>query len=173
MAPKERTMAILGLSLLAVSVFLITFYAIADPTETSFGERYVIPEIPLLFPFYRLSSFKPITLITYLTFAGTVLILEANKIRLKAFDTRVIRIILVCFAFASGYELLWNMFAWFATWLKVGGSLDMLANTFHEYKQVPVNFNFVTKLLFLVFALSVYGYRFLGELDRKPTPEAK
>lgn len=159
-------MTALGVVLIAAAVFLISFYAVTVPVEKSFGERYVTSEIPLLFPFYVISSFKPITLIIYFLFAGIVLIMEAWKNRLREFDTRGLRLLLLFIAFGAGYELLWNFFAWFATWIATGGSLDLLANVQHKYALLPVNFNFVTKTLFLIFALSLYGNRSLADLER-------
>ena len=68
-------------------------------------------------------------------------------------------------SFASGYELIWNFFAWFSTWQIKGGSLDELSNTQHSYLFLPVNFNFVTKLCFLIFGLSLYAALFLGQIE--------
>lgn len=162
----EQLMGALGAALIVAAALMIIFYAVTVPVEKTFGERYVDPEIPLIFPFYAISSFKPITLITYLLFVGVVLVLEAYKKRLRKFDTRGVRILLLFFAFASGYELLWNLFAWFATWQATGRPLDMLANTQHAYIQLPANFNFATKTIFLIFALSLYGSTFLANLQQ-------
>jgi len=77
---------------------------------------------------------------------------------------------LLLIAFASGYEVFWNFFAWFTVWQREGGVLDAIANTTHEYPILPANFNFATKIIFLIFALSLYGSLFLGKLERsKPT----
>lgn len=154
-----------GLSL-AAAIFLVVYYAISVPVERAFGERYVNSEIPLIFPFYVISSFKPITLISYLVFLGVVLTLEANKHRLRHVNVRGARILLLFLAFVSGYEVLWNFYAWFATWQRTGGILDLIANTHHEYTILPVNFNFATKIVFLVFALTLYGLFFLQSLER-------
>lgn len=160
----------LGVLLLALVAVITIYYAASVPVERTFGERYVNAQIPLIFPFYVITSFKPITLMTYLVFVGVVLVLEASKDWLRRFDTRGARILLVFVAFAAGYEVIWNFYAWFATWQRTGGLLDLLANTTHEYAQLPANFNFATKISFLVFALSLYGSLFLQNLGRDRSP---
>lgn len=119
-----------------------------------------------MFPFFAIMSFKPITLIVYLIFAGTLLILEGAKDKLRRRNTRPIRILLLFVAFGSGYEVIWNFLAWFTAWQRNGGVLDAIANTTHEYPILPVNFNFATKVIFLIFALSTYGSLFLEKLER-------
>jgi len=167
-------MFLLGLIFLALACLIIAYYAIAIPVEKSFGERYVSGELPLLFPFYVIMSFKPVTVFTYLTFGGVVLILETYKDRLRGLETRGARILLLFLAFASGYEVIWNFFAWFASWQRNGGPLDLIPNVTHEYAVLPANFNFATKITFLVFALSLYGWLFLQNLENsgKVGPQA-
>jgi len=157
------------LLLLTAALIIIGYYAITIPVEGSFGERYVTPVVSPPYPLNEVTTFKPVTLITYFLFCGTALILEANKQRFR-FGTRPLRAILITASFASGYEFLWNMFAWFTSWLKNGGTLDLIANTFHNHTFPPVNFNFATKISFLVFALCLYVWHFLEGVDsgRKP-----
>ena len=166
---KSQIILLTGLTLLFLAFLIIAYYAATIPTEESFGERYVTPELPLIFPFYVIMSFKPVTVITYLAFAGAVLILEANKERLRKRETRGVRVLLLLLAFASGYEVLWNFFAWFTSWLKNGGSLDLIPNLTHQYALRPVNFNFATKITFLIFALSLYASYFLQNLEQSNT----
>jgi len=158
--------------LLVAALAIIGYYAITIPVEGSFGERYVTPIVSPPYPFNEVTTFKPVTLITYFLFSGTVLILEANKGRL-IFGTRVLRAILITASFAAGYEFLWNMFAWFTSWLKDGGTLDLIANTFHNHTFLPVNFNFATKIAFLIFALCLYAWHFLGSIDSGQRPVSK
>jgi hypothetical protein len=155
----------MGATLLLLAVLMIVYYAVTVPVERTFGERYVSSEIPLIFPFYLISSFKPLTLIDYSIFAGVVLLLEASKRRLRRIDTRGARIVLLFGVFVAGYEVIWNFFAWFATWEKTGGLLDFVANSHHEYNELPVNFNFATKISFLIFALCAYGIFFLSGIS--------
>lgn len=163
---ENRTMLVLGVICLALACSTVAYYAIAIPVEKSFGERYVKTEIPLIFPFYVIMSFKPVTIITYLTFAGVVLILEASKDRLRMLETRGAKILLLLIAFASGYEVIWNFFAWFTAWETSGGTLDFIPNVTHEYAFLPANFDFATKLTFLIFASSLYASLFLQNVEQ-------
>ncbi len=164
---ENRIALILGLTFLAIVCVIIAYYAVAVPVEQSFGERYVTPEIPLIFPFYVVASFKPVTLITYLTFAGVVLLLEGSRDYLRNYRIRGVRVVLTFLAFGSGYEVIWNFFAWFSLWQKTGGTLDLIPNLTHEYASLPANFNFATKIVFLVFSLSIYGAVFLWNLEHR------
>lgn len=166
----NRLMAFAGFLLLTLAVVIIVYYAITVPTEGSFGERYVTTVISPPYPLNQITTFKPVTLMTYFVFCGTVLVLEANKDRLSRVGTRGVRAILLTASFAAGYEFLWNMFAWFTTWLRNGGSLDLTANTFHSHIFPPVNFNFATKVSFLVLALCLYCWHFLQKIPKKETP---
>ena len=165
----EKIIASAGILLLTLAVVIIVYYAITVPTEGSFGERYVTAVISPPYPLNELTTFKPVTLMTYLFFCGTIFILEANKDRLSRVGTRGVRAILLTASFAAAYEFIWNMFAWFTTWLRNGGSLDLAANTFHSHIFPPVNFNFATKVSFLLFALCLYCWHFLQGLNRKDT----
>ncbi len=156
-----------GLILLILATLIIAYYAPAVSAEGAFGARYVTKEIRLFFPLSEITSFKPITLITYLVFAGTALILEANKKLLARVDTRGLRVIIVTVSFAAGYELIWNFLAWFTVWEINGGILDLAANQQHNYAFLPVNFNFATKTSYLVFALCLYSWYFLKGLHKE------
>ena len=162
-------MLLSGMTFLIFAGLIIAYYAIAIPVERSFGERYVSTELPLLFPFYMIMSFKPVTVFTYLIFAGVVLILEASKDHLRKLRTRGARLLLLFLAFASGYEVIWNFFAWFTSWQRDGGLLDFIPNMTHEFATLPANFNFATKITFLVFALSLYGCLFLKNIENSAT----
>lgn len=163
----NRMMRISGACFLGLAVLILIYYAIQIPTEASFGQRYVMSEIPLIFPFYVISTFKPITLTTYFIFGGVVLIFESSRESLMRFDTRGTRVLFTFLCFASGYELVWNFFAWFSLWQIKGGSIDALSNTQHSYLFLPVNFNFVTKLAFLIFGLSLYAAVFLWRIEHE------
>ena len=157
-------MGLVGVLLLLAAIMIIGYYAVTIPVEGSFGERYVTSVISPPYPLNKVTTFKPVTVMSYFIFCGTVLLLEANKRRITC-GTRVLRAIVVTVSFAAGYEFLWNMFAWFTTWLKSGGNLDLIANTFHNHTFLPVNFNFATKISFLVFALCLYVWYSLGSVD--------
>ncbi len=149
----------------AVMILLVaTYYIVKYPVESMFGERYVREQIPLLFPFFVIQSFKPITIMVILGFTlwATALEIPSVQIRLsKVFP----RIMMSVSAFVSCYELIWNYVAWFTLWSMQGGSLDALSNTTHEHAGIPVSFNFATKIYFLATAICLYG---VWRTSRKP-----
>ena len=153
--------------LLMIAVLIIAYYAVTVPVEGSFGERYVTSVISPPYPLDKLSTFKPVTLMTYFVFCGTALILDANKSRLARVNTRVLKAILITASFAAGYEFVWNMFAWFTIWMRNGGVLDLIANTYHPHIFPAVNFNFATKICFLVFVLCLYCWNLLRSLPQR------
>lgn len=161
----DRLVAAAGVILLLAAVGIIVYYAITVPVESSFGERYVINVISPPPPLNEITTFKPVTLMTYFFFAGIIFILEATKHRLGRINSRSVRAVLITASFAAGYEFIWNMFAWFTTWFKNGGVLDLTANNFHDHIFPPVNYNFATKVSFLIFALCLYCWHFLRTTD--------
>ena len=162
---QNRVLLGAGAACLILAFAIVAYYFAAVPVEKTFGERYVTPEMPLIFPFFVIMSFKPVTVITYLGFAGAVLILEASKDSLRKLETRGVRILLTLVAFASGYEVLWNFFAWFTVWQIKGGQLDLVSNLTHEYSLMPANFNFATKIIFLTFSVTLYASLLLKNLE--------
>jgi len=163
----DKLVAVAGLILLIAAVVIIVYYATTVPTEGSFGERYVTSTISPPYPLNEISTFKPVTLFTYFVFCGTVLVLEATKKRFARFGTRGLRAFLITASFAAAYEYVWNMFAWFTSWMRNGGSLDLTANTFHNHTFPALNFNFATKISFLIFALCLYCWYFLTRVDKE------
>jgi len=83
---------------------------------------------------------------------------------------RGMRVILITASFAAAYEYVWNMFAWFTTWYRNGGALDLTANTFHNHTFLPLNFNFATKTSFLIFAVCLYCWYFFQRLESHKSP---
>jgi hypothetical protein len=160
----DRLVGLSGLFLLAAALLIIVYFAVTVPVEGSFGERYVTTVIAPPYPLDEITTFKPVTLITYFTFCEIVLIIDANKSRLAIINKRGLRAVLLTASFAAGYEFIWNMFAWFTTWLKNGGPLDLTANLYHGNSFPAVNFNFATKICFLVFATCLYCWNFLRKL---------
>ncbi len=140
----------------ALILLTATYYAAKYPVESVFGERYVKEQIPLLFPFFVIQSFKPVTVMVILGFALWATALEIPPIRVTL-SGMYARIIMAVSAFITCYELIWNYVAWFTLWSTKGGSLDALANTTHEHAGIPVSFNFATKIYFLAMAISFYG----------------
>ncbi|MFH0847958.1 MAG: hypothetical protein V1857_00460 [archaeon] len=146
----------LAITFTLLILFISGYYIVKYPVESVFGERYVRDQIPLLFPFFVIQSFKPVTLLVIFGFALWVTLLERSRIWLKLSGS-LARIVMGVGAFTACYELIWNYIAWFTLWSVKRGSLDALANTTHEHAGIPVSFNFATKIYFLVTAVFLYG----------------
>ncbi len=143
--------------LLATAILLIVvFYILKYPYETTFGERFVRDQIPLIFPFYVIQSFKPITLLAIFGFALWTIVMESDKVS-QWMSRPLTQVFLATCAFIAMYESAWNFLAWFTAWMLQGGSVDALANTTHEHAGIPVNFNFATKIWFLTAACFLYA----------------
>jgi len=146
----------LALTFTVLVLIIASYYIVKYPLESTFGERYVRDQIPLIFPFYVIQSFKPITLMIIFGFALWATLLELPQLKLRLSGS-VTRIVMAVGAFISCYEFVWNYVAWFTLWSMTGGPLDSLANTTHEHAGIPVNFNFATKIYSLVAAIFLYG----------------
>ena len=151
-----RRLRICG-KLLAIAILaIIIFYSLKYPSETAFGERFIRDQIPLVFPFYVIQSFKPITLLILFGFALWVIIIECDKV-ISWMSKPLTMVFLATCAFIATYETMWNFFAWFTAWTTQGGPPDVLMNTTHEHAGIPVNFNFATKIWFLTAACFLYA----------------
>jgi len=151
-----RRLRICG-QLLAITILVIVvFYVLKYPHETTFGERFVRDQIPLIFPFYIIQSFKPITLLVIFGFALWTIVVEIEKVS-RWMSKPLTKVFLATFAFIATYESTWNFLAWFTAWMLQGGLIDVLANTTHEHAGIPVNFNFATKIWFLTAACFLYA----------------
>jgi len=151
-----RRLRICG-QLLAITILVIVvFYILKYPHETTFGERFVRDQIPLIFPFYIIQSFKPITLLVIFGFALWTIVVEIEKVS-RWMSKPLTKVFLATFAFIATYESTWNFLAWFTAWMLQGGLIDVLANTTHEHAGIPVNFNFATKIWFLTAACFLYA----------------
>jgi hypothetical protein len=152
----DRRLRICGQLLAATIIVIIVFYIIKYPNEEMFGERYVKDQIPLVFPFLVIQSFKPITLLVIFGFALWAILVESDKVG-RWMSRPLTQVFLATSAFIAMYEAIWNFLAWFTAWMRQGGALDMIANTTHEHAGIPVNFNFATKIWFLTAACFLYA----------------
>lgn len=151
-----RRLRICGQLLAVMILVIVVFYVLKYPDETTFGERFVRDQIPLIFPFYVIQSFKPITLLVIFGFALWTIVMENEKIS-QWMSKPLTKVFLATCTFAAVYESTWNFLAWFTAWMLQGGSIDVLANTTHERVGIPVNFNFATKIWFLTAACFLYA----------------
>lgn len=152
----NRRLRICGQLLSILILAIIGFYLIKYPYESTFGERFVRDQIPLIFPFYVIQSFKPITLLVIFGFALWVILIESEKVSLWM-SRPLTQVFLATCAFVAVYEAMWNSLAWFVAWIQQGGAIDELANLTHEHAGIPVNFNFATKIWYLTAACFVYA----------------
>jgi hypothetical protein len=152
----DRRLRICGQLLSVAIIIMIIFYIVKYPYEEMFGERYVKDQIPLIFPFFVIQSFKPITLLAIFGFALWVILIESDRVS-KWMSKPLMQVFLATSAFISMYETVWNFLAWFIAWLLQGGALDTIANMTHEHAGIPVNFNFATKIWFLTAACFLYA----------------
>jgi hypothetical protein len=152
----NRRLQICGELLSIAILVIIFFYLIKYPNEATFGERYVKDQIPLVFPFFVIQSFKPITLLSIFGFALWVILMESEK-AYSWMSKPLTQVFLATCAFVAMYETTWNFLAWFIAWIHQGGAIDALANTTHEHAGIPVNFNFATKIWFLTAACFLYA----------------
>ena len=152
----NRRLQICGELLSITILVIIFFYLLKYPSEATFGERYVKDQIPLIFPFFVIQSFKPITLLAIFGFALWVILMESEKVN-SWMSKPLTQVFLATCAFVAMYEAAWNFFAWFVAWIHQGGAIDVLANTTHEHAGIPVNFNFATKIWFLTAACFLYA----------------
>jgi len=151
-----KRMRICGQLLATAIIFIVILYIVRYPYETTFGERFVRDQIPLIFPFYVIQSFKPITLLVIFGFALWTIVLESERVA-KWMSKPLTQVFLATCGFIAMYESTWNFLAWFMAWMLQGGSIDVLANTTHEHAGIPVNFNFATKIWFLTAACFLYA----------------
>lgn len=152
----DRRLRICGQLLAVTIIAIIIFYIVKYPHEEMFGERYIKDQIPLIFPFFVIQSFKPITLLVIFGFALWVILVESDKVG-RWMARPLTQVFLATSAFISMYEAVWNFLAWFIAWLLQGGAIDMIANMTHEHAGIPVNFNFATKIWFLTAACFLYA----------------
>ncbi len=164
------------LASLTLLISVAVYYYIQTPTETSFGERFVVNQIEL--SKNPVFIFKPITLMTILAVFSAVSFLEVVRRRVGLIKPDTIRLLIaVSFIFAVfvAYEVLWNFHAWFASWTKDGGRLDLLYARPYEYmadsnidtNPVGNNFAYFTKVLTMLLGISIYVIYYLDGVLKK------
>lgn len=135
------------------------------------GAQFVLSE----WPDPRISPYfyaKPITWFSYLGFLYWSFGLESNRARLASLSEKTRKFIFVLtalVAFGAFYEIFFNFMLWSAFEVlcnsKPSCTPDQLINPF-PYLRNPVNLVFATKVVTMVFALSIYSLWFLHRLER-------
>ena len=181
---QRRPWSVLSWASGIVALTFLSYYgilALSNPPSV-IGQQFVLAE----FPPQNISPWffaKPITWFSYAAFLYWSFGLEAQKMHFLRFSDKTRRFMFVVtavIAFGALYEIFFNFMLW--------GALEVLANNCPlppcnpdfasnpwPNLRSPLSLTFSTKVVTLVFALSVYSLYFLHridkEIDRKtPTP---
>ena len=183
---QRRPWSLLSWSAGLVALSFIGYYgilSIGNP-PANIGAQFVDAEFPSpsISPwFYG----KPITWFIYAAFLYWSAGLEAQRIHFLNFSERTRRflfIVTALVAFGAFYEIFYNFMIWSALEVLTQScspspcSPDVIASRWPSLPK-PLNLVFVTKVVILVFSLSVYSLWFLFRIDkeierRNPTPQA-
>lgn len=161
---KELVYRLLSWSFGILSLTLLGVYGL----KTLFGdinvvgESFVKEELPI--PFFPWFYAKPITWFSFFTFCWWAFGLESHRkwlLKLKPPYPKVLMVMMALFTFGSLYEIFWNFAIWTALMAIAGPLLhpDLLANVFNVPR--AVNLVFATKIVTLVFGMSVYFLYFI------------
>ncbi|KON27267.1 hypothetical protein AC481_05295 [miscellaneous Crenarchaeota group archaeon SMTZ-80] len=146
-----------------VSLNIIIYYILKYPDIVIYGEQFIMDEwSPLMF-----IQFKPITLIFLFTFICWGSLLQFIKIELSKINKNWIDFaILISFLvfLASLYELFFNFALWGALMTITNvENPDILYNKFPN-PDTPVSLVYATKIVILIFSISVYSVYFLHNI---------
>lgn len=155
--------------------------ALGSPSAT-IGQQFVLSE----FPPSNISPWffgKPITWFSYATFLYWAFGLEAQRSHFLRFSGRTRRfmfVITALIAFGALYEIFFNFMIWSALEVLNNNcgqppcNIDLITSPFPS-RATPLNLVFATKVVVLVFGLSMYSLYFLHRINREierraPTP---
>jgi hypothetical protein len=148
-----------------IALALVTYGVWRHPSTSVYGEQFVLDEwSPVLF-----IQLKPMTLIfmsVFLFYAFLIQHLEA-KISLLSRDVRAF-LFVIAFLIAAGslYELFFNFALWSALMSVTGvANPDILVNRFPN-PRTAVSIVYASKLVLLIFAVSLYSLYFLHRIDK-------
>jgi len=171
---QRRPWSILSWSAGIIALAFMGYYGILSignpPADV--GAQFVNAEFPptSISPwFYG----KPITWFIYAAFLYWAAGLEAQRIHFLNFSDRTRRflfIVTALVAFGAFYEIFYNFMIWSALEVltqSCGGpcSPDTIASRWPDLPK-PLNLVFVTKVVILVFSLSVYSLWYLYRIDK-------
>ena len=172
---QRRPWSILSWSAGIIALAFIGYYGILSISNppTDVGAQFVTAEFPppSVSPwFYG----KPITWFVYAAFLYWAAGLEAQKVHFLNFSDRTRRflfIVTALVAFGAFYEIFYNFMIWSALEVLTQTcngpcSPDVISSRFPDLPK-PLNLVFVTKVVILVFSLSVYSLWFLFRVDRE------
>lgn|GEM_PF-923153 len=173
---QRRPWSILSWAAGIVALAFIGYYGILsiDNPPANIGAQFVGAEFPppSLSPwFYG----KPITWFIYAAFLYWSAGLEAQKIHFLKYSERTRRLLFIItalVAFGAFYEIFYNFMIWGALEVLTQScspspcSPDIIASRWPDLPK-PLNLVFVTKVVILVFSLSVYSLWFLYRVDKE------
>ena len=158
---------ILSLGAGLVTAGLILYYAWEYPQPSVYGEQFIKDEFsPFLFV-----QFKPITLIFIFGFLFYASLIQHFEKRIAAVSHDV-RIFLFMISFlitvGSVYEIFFNFALW-GSLMSITGVVnpDILVNRFPNPK-TAVSIVYASKIVILIFAVSLYSMYFLHRIERAP-----
>jgi hypothetical protein len=171
---QRRPWSILSWGAGIIALAFIGYYGILSISNppTDVGAQFVTAEFPppSVSPwFYG----KPITWFVYAAFLYWAAGLEAQRIHFLNFSDRTRRflfIVTALIAFGAFYEIFYNFMIWSALEVLTQTcngpcSPDVISSRFPDLPK-PLNLVFVTKVVILVFSLSVYSLWFLYRVDK-------
>jgi hypothetical protein len=173
---ERRPWSILSWASGIIALTFIGYYsiiALGNPS-VNIGQQFVLSE----FPDPRISPWffgKPITWFSYASFLYWTFGLEAQKSHFLNFKDRTRRFMFIVTAligFGALYEIFFNFMLWSALEVLTNNcgsppcNPDPLANPFPNLRN-PLNLVFATKVVTLVFALSMYSLYFLHRVDKE------
>ncbi len=169
-----------------IAVTFMGYYsilALGNPPNV-IGQQFVLTEFPSpsISPWFYA---KPITWFSYAAFLYWGFGLEAQKkhfLRFSDGTRRFLFVITAVIAFGAFYEIFFNFMLWSALETlanncgTIGCNPDLLFNSFPNLRN-PLSLTFATKIVTLVFAMSIYSLYFLHRVDREiekksPSPAA-
>ena len=181
---EARPWSILSWASGLIALTFIGYYgilAISNP-PSAIGQQFVLAEFPpqSISPWFFA---KPITWFCYASFLYWSFGLEAQKkhfLRFSDSTRRFLFIVTAVIAFGALYEIFFNFMLWSALEVLCNNaanppcSPDLVNNRWPDLRS-PLNLTFSTKIVTLVFAMSVYSLYYLHRVDkeidrRSPTP---
>jgi hypothetical protein len=170
---ERRPWSILSWASGIIALTFIGYYgitALGNPTA-NIGQQFVASEFPSpsISPYFFA---KPITWFSYSTFLYWAFGLEAQKSHFLGFSDRFRRFLFVVtslIGFGALYEIFFNFMLWGALEVRACttiscSQLDVLA---YAFQNVPVNLVFDTKVVMLVFGMSIYSLYYLHRIDKE------
>lgn len=147
--------------------------ALGNPPNV-IGQQFVLTEFPpaSISPWFFA---KPITWFCYASFLYWAFGLEAQKghfLRFSDGTRRFMFVVTAVIAFGAFYEIFFNFMLWSALEVlanncgQIGCNPDLLFNSFPNLRN-PLSLTFATKIVTLVFSMSIYSLYFLHRMDRE------